>query len=131
MGVMQFITPARPSSDRFKEVWDSPEFVQHEVAFVCTVRSTFLDAGGFFFYSKCLELGGLLCPLQGVDSSPQGVALAAAHSATPRSASKELLVRAELGSPHGDRGACRIVIRSASYMLNRGLARVLLDALCS
>lgn len=128
LAVTRFMAPCQPSSGRFVELWNSPEFLQGEVAFVCLVRRAFLDAGGHFFYAKCLELGGVLQPLPGLDESPSSIVLATSFPLFGMP--PEVLVRTELGPPRGEAAACRIAIRSACYMLNRGLAQVFLDALC-
>lgn len=127
--VAQFMAPVRISAPRFLELWLSPEFVQAEVAFICTVRSAFLQAGGNFLFAKSLELGGTLSPLEGLEASPEGLVLAG--SLPPLRPASEVLVRAELGGlgGRGERGLCRVAIRSVSYMVSRGLARVIIDIL--
>lgn len=129
LSIARFMVPCLPSSSRFAELWGSPEFLQAEVTFVCPVRRAFLDAGGHFFYCKCLEMGGLFQSLPGLDESPSGVVLVSSY---PQRGDlpAEVLVRTELGEPRGEASACRVTIRSASYMVNRGLAQVFLDVLC-
>merc|ERR1711924_262325 len=78
-----------------------PEFVQTEVTFICLVRRAFSDAGGHYFFSKCLELGGLLHPLSGLDESPSSVVLSCAFPQRG-GAPEEVPVRTELGDPRGE-----------------------------
>lgn len=127
--VARFMVPSELTPARFMELWSSPQFAQAEVTFVCAVRRTFLEAGGLFLYLRCLELGGILRPLSGLDESARSVVLVSLYPQRGKT-SAEVLVRAELGDPHGDEGACRLTVRSAAYLVNRGLAHVLLDALC-
>merc|ERR1712232_832595 len=82
----------------------------------------------FFFYSKCLELGGLLSPIVAADDAPQSTVLASSYP--QHGVPSEVLVRTELGCPRGEASECRIAIRSASYLVNRGLGQVFLAALC-
>lgn len=126
--ITRFMAPSRPLAPRFLELWLSPEFVQAEVAFICPIRAPFLEAGGRFFYTKALELGGLFSTLDGLDSSTQSAVLA---SSMPQlRPSTEVLVRTELGGPRGERDLCRVAVRSANYMVSRSVARVFLEVLC-
>lgn len=133
-----FLVSADISTARFGQLWTSPEFCAAEVACVFAVAPIFVEAGGFFYFSKGLELGGALQIIHGADESPDSLALAGCmepaslvlSSVASSSAASEVLVRAELGSPSGDRATCRLTVRSASYLVSRGISQVLLDVLC-
>lgn len=130
--VLQSMAPIQLNTSRLFDLWNSTEFVQNELAFICSVRPAFAGAGGGFLLGKCLELGGVLCARPGVDEGPDGIVLAATYPQRG-AAAPEALVRAELGAPSAGAHAncqCRIAVRSASYLVNRSLGAVLLDALC-
>lgn len=129
--VAKLMRSVQISGGELLEFWASPEFARAEVAFVCPARRPFLESGGLFLLDKCLELGGALHPMQGVDSHPQGAVLVGAFGPQQRGAETTVLVRAELGDPrsHGDVRACRVAVRSANYLINRGLAHAILDVL--
>merc|ERR1739849_28360 len=50
--ITRLMSPCQPSTGRFVELWNAPDYVQAEVAFACLVRRAFLDAGGLYFFTK-------------------------------------------------------------------------------
>lgn len=125
IAVTRFMSPVKLPALRFFEVWNSGEFARNEVSFVCSVRQEFLGAGGFFLYAKSLEVGGVLNQLPGLDETSQGLVLACTYPHQGSDVLEFVLVHAELGIPR-DAALCRVTLRSMSYIINRGLANVLL-----
>eukprot|EP00929_Paragymnodinium_shiwhaense_P038169 TRINITY_DN20220_c0_g1_i3.p1 TRINITY_DN20220_c0_g1~~TRINITY_DN20220_c0_g1_i3.p1 ORF type:complete len:555 (+),score=124.29 TRINITY_DN20220_c0_g1_i3:1399-3063(+) len=138
LSIALFLAPCQLSSGEFQELWTSSDFVQAEVACVFPVSPIFSQPGGNFYYTKGLELGGSLCIIDGISDHPDDVTLCGRMQpaslvrcgGASSTAEPEILVRAELGSPAGDRTACRLTVRSASYLVSRGVYQVLLDVLC-
>merc|ERR1712136_709927 len=126
--VTTFMSGLQLHASKFFEAWNMQEFARTEFVFVCRLRRALLQAGGFFQYMKCLELSGALKQLPGLDDAATSVVLASAFPL--RDSSSSVLVRAELATAPSDKGTCRITLRSASNVLNRGLARVLCTMLC-
>merc|ERR1712060_471515 len=125
----RFLLPAQMSPASFLSLWNSLDQSNVEVAFVCAVRRVFVESGGLFLLGKCLELGGCLRPLHGVDESSQGFVLVSSYS-QGSTAPTNILVRVELGGPRGENNLCRVSVRSVSYLVNRGLANAFVDMLC-
>lgn len=126
----RFLLPVQMAAPTFLQVWGAPEIQSAEVACVCPVRRVFLDSGGLFLLGKCLELGGGLRPLHGVDEMSHGFVLVSSYSQMSRSNAIDVLVRVELGGPRGENNSCRVAVRSSCYLVNRGLANVIVDMLC-
>lgn len=126
----RFLHPVQMTPPSFLNLWSSLDQMNVEVAFVCAVRRVFLESGGLFLLGKCLELGGCLKPLLGVDDSSQGFVLVSSYPQGGTSNSMNVIVRVELGGPRGENHICRVSVRSVSYLVNRGLANVFIDMLC-
>eukprot|EP00928_Gymnodinium_smaydae_P056683 TRINITY_DN40015_c0_g1_i1.p1 TRINITY_DN40015_c0_g1~~TRINITY_DN40015_c0_g1_i1.p1 ORF type:complete len:899 (-),score=116.80 TRINITY_DN40015_c0_g1_i1:7-2703(-) len=127
--ITRFMVPLSLPPQQFLDLWASPGFVQAELVFLCAVRQTLLEAGGYFQYAKSLELGGVLRPLPALEVQPRSAVLAASHSlhagaGIAGSGGGEVLVRAELGD-----GACLITVRANDPVVSRGVAQALLHAI--
>jgi len=76
LAVTRLLSPAKLDKQRFLQLWESSELAHHEVAFICTVREELLSIGVSFSFAKCLEFGGCLQCLPGLDESPGSAVLA-------------------------------------------------------
>mmetsp|Transcript_50282 Transcript_50282/g.113276 ORF Transcript_50282/g.113276 Transcript_50282/m.113276 type:complete len:809 (-) Transcript_50282:75-2501(-) len=130
--VTKFMEPAKLAASSFVELWESAEFIRGEVAFIGTVREAFLRPGGLYLLQQGLQLNGCLAPVSGVDGSPYSCVYAARCSlvGSAGGSAREVLLRAELGGPEGQSPSLRVAVRSTSYIVNRGLGQVILDAVC-
>jgi len=146
LAVTRLLSPAKMDRERFLQLWESHELAHHEVAFVCHVRENLVHLGATFSLAKCLEFGGSMHCIPGLDETP-GSAVLAALSPIGHGDEEpaEVLVRAELAAPTGHirlpgvtarsgGGAthaqqCRVAIRSASHTISRALGKVMLEVL--
>jgi len=130
--VTKFVEPAKLAASSFVGLWESSEFARGEVTFIATVREAFLRPGGLYLLQQALELSGCFTPVIGVDGSPYSCVYAARCSliGSAGGAAKEVLLRAELGGPEGHSPCLRVAVRSVSYIVNRGVGQVILDAIC-
>merc|ERR1711971_770358 len=77
LAVTRLLSPARLDKHKFMQLWDSSELAHHEVAFICGVREELLAIGMSVSLTKCLQFGGSLHCLPGLDETP-GIAVLAA-----------------------------------------------------
>merc|ERR1711977_691109 len=97
------------------QLWESSELAHHEVAFICSVRQELLAIGMSFSLTKCLEFGGSLHCLPGLDETPGSAVLAALWPmGQDNGQPAEVLVRAELGAPSGKLHLPGIAARTGS-----------------
>mmetsp|Transcript_27224 Transcript_27224/g.63423 ORF Transcript_27224/g.63423 Transcript_27224/m.63423 type:complete len:915 (-) Transcript_27224:69-2813(-) len=129
--VTKFLEPAKLVARGFVDLWESEEFTRGEVAFVGAVREDFLRPGGLFYLQQGLQLNDCFAFVSGVDGSPQSSVYAARYVLASSGLPTEVLLRVEFGSPDGERGLLRVTVRSASYIVNRGVGQAVLDAVCS
>lgn len=134
-----------PGQLEIVKLWSSDDFVHSEVAFCCSVRPDLLGQGAPFTIWRCLELRGAFRILAGFDDNPRGALLLSLYPQRQGSP-REVLLRAELGGSSGPGGTpyrisgtslpsaessvIRIVVRSASHLVNRAVAQVALEVLC-
>eukprot|EP00388_Colpodella_angusta_P011007 GDKJ01028419.1.p1 GENE.GDKJ01028419.1~~GDKJ01028419.1.p1 ORF type:complete len:277 (-),score=57.54 GDKJ01028419.1:51-842(-) len=141
--------PMKLNSSAFFKLWNSQEFETSELAAIVKLRSTFAQVGGFMLLSKCVELGGALENLPGLDFGSQNVVCAGLLRRTPLPSSAStllekqgskmiavdsvqtsehtLLVRVERGRSEKFKDCVRISIRSSSFVLSRAILSTLVE----
>lgn len=120
LGISHTMEAARLEGDHFMKLWNSVDFEQGEVCFVCAPR-----AGPTRIYQKSLELGGALCSLPYLSEGPELVPLA---GVCMQRGKKEVLARVEFKMHDA---LCRVTIRTALYSMSRALAKILLVTLAN
>ncbi|CEM32104.1 unnamed protein product [Vitrella brassicaformis CCMP3155] len=133
--VSKFMERRTFSAQDFFSLWRNESFILHEVTSIVDLAHRL--RGSLIHLARCVQLGGALELLTGLDANPDNLVLAGVFASResgvehvkPAFAPSVVLTRIELGTGR-HRGKIRIAVRSDSHLLAQAVRQLIILQAC-